>query len=60
MNNPHEFQPTAKKFPQRKKNTPKSHSHWQAKTSELPPSAEYHLVVNYSIKAPYTASGADV
>ena len=51
---------TATKFPQRKKNTPKSHSRSQAKTSELPPSAEYHLVVNYSIRARYTASGADV
>ena len=51
---------TAKKFPQRKKHTPKSHCRSQAKTSELPPSAEYHLVVNYSIRARYTASGADV
>ena len=52
MNNPHEFQPGNHKqlrnFPKEKKNTPKSHSRSQAKTSELPPSAEYHLVVNYS------------
>ena len=50
MNNPREFQPpqTTKKFPKRKNNKipPKSHSLSQAKTSELPPTAKYHFVVN--------------
>ena len=35
-----------KKFPPKKKNTPKSHSLSHAKTSELPPTAEHHFVVN--------------
>ena len=41
----------------KKKNTPKSHSLSQAKTSELPPTAEDHFVVNYSIRAHYKARG---
>ena len=44
----------------KEKTTPKSHSHWQTKTSELPPSAENHFVVNYSIRAHNKARGADV
>ena len=50
---------TTKNFPQRK-NTPKSHSCSQVKTSELIPSAECHFVGNYSIRAHYKASGSDV
>ena len=47
-------------FPKEKKDIPKSHSHSQAKASELPPWAEYHFAVNYTFRAHYKASGADV
>ena len=50
MNNPFGFQPPTnnQEIPQEKNNKipPKSHSLSQAKTSELPPTAKYHFVVN--------------
>ena len=54
------YQKQLRNFP-KWKNTPKSHSLSQAKTNELPPTAEYHFIVNYSIRINYKARGsADV